>query len=143
MKKVIATLLMALALAPRFALAEEIGEVSSYGQAVLAALGESTKAAPSDIAMRTAPFSGTVKLTVKLSEQRIVTIEPVERTADGMWHQGINEIAWGTALPQASGDLVRRFHSIQFSALVTLDARHRYSFSAIKPLNGLAFVRFD
>ncbi|MES2127613.1 MAG: hypothetical protein V4463_10100 [Pseudomonadota bacterium] len=143
MKKVIVTLLMALLRVSGTAQAEETGDVSSYGQAVLAALSVQTQAPPGDIARQTAPFSGTVKLTVKLSEHRIVTVEPTVHTANGMWHQGINEIAWSTALPEAPVNLAQRYHSIQYSALVTLDASHRYSFSAIKPLNGLAFVRFD
>ena len=145
MKAIFLALSLALSLTCTWATAAETDEISKYAQAVLTALntGEKAKASPSPSALRAAPLSGNVKLTVKPAERRVVTVEVAQPTPDGMWHMGINEIAWGTVLPQAPESLVRRFHSIQFSVVVTLSDSHKYSFASIKPLNGLVFVPLE
>jgi hypothetical protein len=130
------------ALVSEQSLAQDARQLESYTQGILVALNTKAAAYESAFAQDAEPSSGTVKLTVKPQESRIVTVEP-NQPADAMWHMGINEIAWGTSLPQPSEELKARYHSIQFSVVVTLDAKHKYSFSSIKPVNGLVFVSFE
>lgn len=142
MKRILFIAIVMLANVIGQASAESSSQVTSYAQSVLSALNARAADYEGSFAGEAEPFSGAVKLTVKLKEPRIVTVEP-STSADAMWHQGINEIAWAAQLSKAPEDLRQRFQSIQFSVVVTLDANHRYSFSSIKPLNGLMFVPFD